>query len=247
MGMDVYAGTMTRYFAHNWKTAAQKWAEENGSAAHHVIPDAEETEDELTPDEMLETVKKWQGHMLSALTREGQEAYPSWPEDSEADYYTGKPDWEAFGALLLYAACRVYHRPLPPTVQKGWDFEADPTIGELIDDKKQVWSLFQGVTCWLPIADCFYFGGTLPTGDTAMIGTAAGLQTELDRINAMGWRADEETILSWTDTEGYPDAAAPTQEPTDYNTESLAKYAFSIFWRAVQFSAEHNVPIFLDV
>ena len=30
MGLDIYAGTLTRYYAHNWKTVVQQWAEENG-------------------------------------------------------------------------------------------------------------------------------------------------------------------------------------------------------------------------
>ena len=25
MGLDIYAGTLTRYYAHNWKTVTQQW------------------------------------------------------------------------------------------------------------------------------------------------------------------------------------------------------------------------------
>ena len=28
MGLDIYAGTLTRYYSHNWKTVVQRWAEE---------------------------------------------------------------------------------------------------------------------------------------------------------------------------------------------------------------------------
>lgn len=31
-----------------------------------------------------------------------------------------------------------------------------------------------------------------------------------------------------------------------YDTESLAKYAFSIFYQAVQFAEKNNVPVILD-
>ena len=30
MGLDIYAGTLTRYYSHNWKTVVLQWAEENG-------------------------------------------------------------------------------------------------------------------------------------------------------------------------------------------------------------------------
>lgn len=30
MGLDIYVGTLTRYYTHNWKTATQQWTEGNG-------------------------------------------------------------------------------------------------------------------------------------------------------------------------------------------------------------------------
>ena len=44
MGLDIYAGTLTRYYSHNWKTVVQQWAEENGytfipvSYTHLTLP-----------------------------------------------------------------------------------------------------------------------------------------------------------------------------------------------------------------
>ena len=42
MGLDIYAGTLTRYYAHNWKSAVQQWAEENGYAFQKITPDGAE-------------------------------------------------------------------------------------------------------------------------------------------------------------------------------------------------------------
>ena len=78
---------------------------------------------------------------------------------------------------------------------------------------------------------------------------------ELHQINATGWQADEETILSWSSTEGYPAdgeirdgtlTKAGVKEHTIYDTESLAKFAYSILWQAAKFSMEKRVPILLD-
>lgn len=30
MGLDVYSGTLTRYYTHHWKTKAQQYAESHG-------------------------------------------------------------------------------------------------------------------------------------------------------------------------------------------------------------------------
>ena len=41
MGLDIYAGTLTRYYSHNWKTVVQQWAEENGYSFNRITPDGE--------------------------------------------------------------------------------------------------------------------------------------------------------------------------------------------------------------
>ena len=119
-----------------------------------------------------------------------------------------------------------------------------------------MWSLFSGATWWLPLADSFLFQALLLTDDQAVIATLGGLRKELEKLNQLAWQADEDTILGWADTEGYPvdgtiDAdgrysKADIPEHTPYDTQSLAKFAFSMFWRAMRFAEEQQVPILLD-
>ena len=51
MGLDIYAGTLTRYYSHNWKTVVQQWAEENGYSFNRITPDGEpaDKEEEMSP------------------------------------------------------------------------------------------------------------------------------------------------------------------------------------------------------
>jgi uncharacterized lipoprotein NlpE involved in copper resistance len=77
-----------------------------------------------------------------------------------------------------------------------------------------------------------------------------------EKLNQLAWQADEDTILGWADTEGYPVdgtvdsdgqySKADIPEHTQYDTQSLAKFAFSVFWRAMRFAEEQQVPILLD-
>ena len=46
MGLDIYAGTLTRYYSHNWKTVVQQWAEENGYSFNRITPDGEPADNE---------------------------------------------------------------------------------------------------------------------------------------------------------------------------------------------------------
>ena len=119
-----------------------------------------------------------------------------------------------------------------------------------------MWSLLRGATWWLPLTDSFLFQGPLPTDDQTMIATLGGLRKELEKLNHLAWQADEDTILGWADTEGYPVdgtlapdgqySKADIPEHTRYDTQSLAKFAFSMFWRAMRFAEEHQVPSLLD-
>lgn len=66
MALDIYAGTLTRYYTKNWKTATQKFAEENGFEYNLVT----ENEGEFTmqPQEILEGVLNWKNQLLSDIS-----------------------------------------------------------------------------------------------------------------------------------------------------------------------------------
>lgn len=255
MGLDIYAGTFTRYYAQNWKTITQQWAEENGYAFSCITANSDENDGEtLSPDEIKGDMENYRNQILAAITPQGQPTYAPWVEDNQKPYYTDKPDWDAFGALLLYAAAEKLNAPLPVTVPKGFDFNTYPLIKKMQETEGKNWSLFSGATCWIPIEEPFYFQGPMPTGAAAVIGTVGGLKAELEKINSFRWQADEEIILSWKKTEGYVADSTisaegqiiKTAEYEQHNTESLAKYAFALFWEAVSFSLNQNVPVLLD-
>ncbi len=67
MGLDIYAGTLTRYYSHNWKTVVQQWAEENGYTFNRITPDGEpaDNEEELSPAEIQAAVEDWRDQILA--------------------------------------------------------------------------------------------------------------------------------------------------------------------------------------
>ncbi len=74
MGLDIYAGTLTRYYSHNRKTVVQQWADENGYGFNRIIPDGEpaDNEEELSPTEVPAAVENWRDQILSAILQPGQ-------------------------------------------------------------------------------------------------------------------------------------------------------------------------------
>ena len=74
MGLDIYAGTLTRYYSHNWKTVVQQWAEENGYTFNRITPDGEpaDNEEELSPAEVQAAVENWRDQILAAISQPDQ-------------------------------------------------------------------------------------------------------------------------------------------------------------------------------
>ena len=73
MGLDIYAGTLTRYYAHNWKTVVQQWAEENGYSFNRITPDGEPADDEeLSPTDVQAAVENWRDQILAAISQPNQ-------------------------------------------------------------------------------------------------------------------------------------------------------------------------------
>lgn len=199
-------------------------------------------------------METWRDWLLKALSRPGQVPFAVWEEDNERPYFTDKPDWDAFGALLLVAACHIYGDPVPETVAKGWDFWDHPLIRRMGEDRSRGWSLFRGVEWWLPLSETILFEAPRPGGDKGAMASVSLLRWELEQIDQLVWQAEEETVLDWSHTEGYPTdgwvdgVGQVTMGETHrvYRTESLAKFAYSVFYRAVKFAEENRVPILMD-
>lgn len=250
MGLDIYAGTLTRYYTHNWKTVTQLFAEVNGLEFEIIRP--AQNEDEVTDEEIKEIVMQWRDSIIKGLNLNPE---PLWNEDYDiTPYYTDKPDWDALNALLLYIAAKYTEKEIPETIKKNFDVYNHPIIKEFIKSKDFLLSLFDGNGWWLPIGENIIFDYVLPNSQKSPLSTSTLLIEELKRYNTFEWNADRETIISWSSTEGYPADAAYSKETgyqeilvnEIYNTESLAKYAFSILWQAAEFSIEHGVVIVFD-
>ncbi len=254
MGMDLYAGTFTRYYAGNWKTEAQKWCEEFGFDYKKITP--VQNSEVLPVEEILPMVETWRDNLLEALRMEGFSVEP-WPEDNERPYYTNKPDWPAFNALLLYVACLSLNEPFPEKFSKTAQFK-DFEISQRIPSNSTLgWSLIHRINYWLPLEIDVAVKTGLLSGGMGTFYTTNCLIKELKQINELSWKADDETIDSWFDLAGYePEDEKRTKlkegfsmvEPASgyYDTESLAKFAFSRFYRAARFAQENSVPLIMD-
>ena len=196
-----------------------------------------------TPEEAARTneiVCHWRDTIVGAVKKAAPEAEP-WEENTEKEYLALQLHEIAFGALLTYAASVAYGHKCRETVYPGWNFEAEADVQSARADRSMVMTLLKGASWWLPVQTPIMLRGEVPTGDVATIASAGALMIELLRINEMGWKADEEEVLRWFETEGKMDPDAKR-----YSTDSLAKFAYSVFWQLAKFSLQNKVPVIMD-
>lgn len=260
MGLDIYAGTLTRYYSHNWKNKVQQIAEANGQKCVMTYGFGNEikpVEDKAELMEIRDTICQWAENLAAGLEQIGEPMpHPLWDEINERDYFTDKPDWEAFGALVMLQACHLQNCPLPEYVENGWNAFDEPIVKKSMSQKTDI-SLLSDVAHWIPIEDKAMFTINLPTGVEARVSTLLLLKEELEELNSQTWKADESTILSWRDDKYYIPVNRKESKPLlgflfrkkqcdKYRTEELAQCAFSILYQAVNFAIEQNVPLLLD-
>lgn len=254
MGLDIYAGTMTRYYARNWRTSVQQWGKENGVEVNILRANEQDDSDIASPEEITEGVSGWRDWLLDQLKDNLAEPV-KWVEDcNDTPYYTDKPDHDAVNALMLYAAARWMGVELPETVEKNFDLFEHPIYKEFMERKQGAVSLFDCSRWWVPIKDSFMLPCPLPTNQQIMLATVGMLDMELDAINDIEWHADRETVIGWRDTEGYPTDALwgkkqgleMLERHDEFDTESLAKFAFSILRQAADFALENGVCVIFD-
>lgn len=255
MGLDIYAGTLTRYYTGNWKLINQQVAERLGMSFSIKTPEGESTpiSDVEEIKDVQNCIKKWQDYLLKSTPDEYKENM--WEENMEKEYFTDKPGWEAWTALSIFQYASLLNKPFPKTICGDTMLES-PILKE--GEERGLKSSLMKVQLWLPLEHSYMFSFVDPRNIEATFATISFLENELNELNDKTWKADERTILSWRNDEYYN----PVKEKNHflkylfskkkgnktpiYSTESLAKCAYSILYKAVKFAKENKVPIVWD-
>ena len=260
MGLDIYAGHLTRYYSRNWENMTQQLTKKSGERYVMLDGDGNEIKPMVNTDEIeqiRDTINLWADTLAAKF--DPPLPTPLWNEKDECGYYSDNPGWEAYGALVMLHACRCLNRPLPEFVEIGWNAYDEPVVNETMSRK--IVNSILAAGCWLPIPEKALIMTAMPTGDDATISTVPLLKQELEELNQQLWQADEETILSWRNEKYYVPIIEEHEEQKlvlgfirrkkiiqkeKYRTEDLAQCAFSILYQAMKFATEQHVPILLD-
>jgi len=124
MGLDVYVGSLTRYYAGDWELIAQQVAREAGVPLQIVRTNADPADAIRDPAIIGPVVNRWRDQ-LSASLSEHLSAPLDWNEEADQPYFTDKPAWDCYSGLMLWAAYSE-HPELKRPDDNAEDFGHDP-------------------------------------------------------------------------------------------------------------------------
>lgn len=235
MGLDIYAGPLTRYHGGAWETVVAQYAREQG-IEYRVVRATEEPEDTVTDlDEIAAAVQDWQAGLSTALRPHlGMEF--RWADGPSQPYLTDKPDWPGFWGLVLHAAYTVAPHLMRPIV-----VPKDPTPDEAYAELAATgfncrFSQLFEVELWLPERFDFRFNAEDLVGNDIVFGSSPMLLEQLHALNAETFRASAADLARWR-TEGIDEAES---------LESSARFGLAVMLRLAEYSVTHRVPMRLD-
>ncbi len=238
MALDVYVGSLTRYYAGDWESIADKKGKRTRPARTKAARTTG-TRASSRPGKDFERIRSavlaWREGMKRALGQHLTETL-DWPETAEAPWFTGQPGWDGFGSLVLWAA--YAEQPglrRPAALPEEWD--DDPALVRSNADgfRSRYSHLVRNVELWLPCAFDFTFEGEDVDGRRIIVGSSITLGRQLGELNAATWKMDEGEL-----------AVLANNRSTGSGLESCARHALAVMTGLVRRAVEHRLPMKLD-
>lgn len=235
MALDVYVGSLTRYHAGEWETVGEKVARERSRQGPVTRPRG--------PAALIDDLKgirtavmAWRADLAQSLG-ERLDTPLDWEESPHAPYFTGRPGWDGFGSLVLWAAYAEHPgRRCPEALPEEWDHDPILTRSNADGFRSRYAHLVRHVELWLPNPFELTFEGVNVDGRRTVMGSATALRRQLSELNAATWEASGAAVVDWGRT---PPAA-------DASLEQRARYAFAVLFELVQQAMGHKLPMRLD-
>jgi len=235
MALDVYVGSLTRYYAGDWENIAEKTARERG-APYQIARPGGSADRRKDPQKIGSAIEAWRSTLSASLA--SNIARPlDWDETVAAPYFTGRPGWDGFGSLVLWAA--YAENPAlrrPDILPEEWDNDPALIRSNASGFRSRYSHLVRNVELWLPAPFEFTFEGEDVDGRRVVVGSTMTLRRQLDELNVATWKASAAAVGQWGREPPAEDAAL----------ELCARYAFAILLDLSRAAVERRLPMKMD-
>ena len=220
MGLDVYVGSLTRYYVEGSADVVDRIARRQGLP----VGDGQDAE------EVIRTaVVRWRDRLSSWLG--DRLAGPlDWDESGLAPCFTDKPGWDGYGGVLLLAA-HDEHPELPAPARVSADWPDDPAYqAASAPGAGSRYHQLLTPELWLPCRFDFTVRTQDPTGEEVELGSSEALLGQLELLSAR-YRLDSQP----------PELAADGR-----SLSAAAGNGLAVLRRLAERSVVSRVPMKLD-
>ena len=233
MALDVYVGSLTRYYAGGWENPGEKAARMRGASPS--LRSAKQADDAKRQDRIRARVIAWRAALVQSLGDRLAEPL-EWDETEAAPWFTHRPGWDGFGSLVLWAAYAEHPTlRLPESLPEEWDHDVALMRSTALGFRSRYSHLVRNVEMWLPVAFEITFEGEDVEGRRAVMGSVTTLRRQLADLNAATWKASAADVAAW----GH-------MSPEKQTVEGCARYAFSLLGDLAQRAQTQRLPMKLD-
>ena len=235
MGLDIYVGTLTRYYARDWKTIVQQTMPTKVvyQGKNAQPPPADAIADQA---EIQRIVTGWRAQ-VEKFTKDQISGDWNWDEKPGVPYWTDKPGWYGHNALRVVA--------LEPRVDRSQKLGAIPDhlpgewggleTAATKEYRHVIWPQW-----WLPMKFDHIFSVSSPSSEPKVIGSIDTLIKELKRLNDATIRADAKKVEWYRSSEGLPQALE------DWTVEQAFGFGLGVFLRLAEQARSSRLPMLLD-
>jgi hypothetical protein len=174
VGLDVYVGSLTRYYVEGPADVVER------IARYQNVPagDGNDAEEVIRAAVVRwrDGLSRWLGDRLAGPL--------DWDESAPAPCFTDKPGWDGYGGALLLAA-HDEHPELPPPAQVSADWPDDPAyLAASARGAGSRYSQLLTPELWLPCRFAFTVHTRDITGEEVELGSSVALLDQLELLSA---------------------------------------------------------------
>ena len=173
MGLDVYVGSLTRYYVEGSADVVERIARHQGMA----VSDGQDAEEVIRAAVMgwRDGLSRWLGDRLDGAL--------DWDESGPAPCFTDKPGWDGYGGTLLLAA-HDEHPELPAPAQVSADWPDDPAYqAASAPGAGSRYHQLLTPELWLPCRFAFTVRTQDITGEEVELGSSMALLDQLELLS----------------------------------------------------------------
>ncbi len=235
VGLDIYVGSLVRYYVGNWETVVSKWARKQGVVYATVRPSTQESDVVTDETVIMDCIRLWRYSLSKGLSK-FLVPILEWEERPDTPYFTDKPDWDGYACLLLMAAHHEHpEMPKPEKATNEWG--GDPAfVASTADDFKSRFNHILLPELWLPVDFGSVFRSEDLAGQEVPLGSSMELLRELEILNSETVRGSDYDIAQWIyDGPG-----------SEQRFNEAARFGLAMFLHHARLSVKHRLPMKLD-